>query len=70
MAFIDGHSPELLKARVNGKPGFLLFPQSEEEDEIHFTSKEALVRWTTELLALVENADHAQPFDEWLEFTS
>ena len=65
-AFIDGDQPVLLKCLVNGKPGFRLLPQGEDEDEILFESPRALVNWAMEVVILAYKHDQAQPYEEWL----
>ncbi len=68
MAFIDEEdSPVLLKARVNGKDGFLVLPQGQDEDGLYFTSVEALRGWVSGLRQVTAYPQDAQPYEEWLE---
>lgn len=68
MPFIDKQdTPELLKARVNGKDGFVVLPQGEDCDGVYFTSIDALRSWTAELAGLAAEAEHALQYEEWLD---
>jgi hypothetical protein len=62
-----GDGPLLLKCLANGKPGFKVLPCGEDEDGIIFTSFDTLFAWTQRFMEQVQNAPHAQSYDEWLE---
>lgn len=66
--FIDSiDEPMLVKASVNGKPGFMVLPTGEVSDEIVFSSEAALASWVLKLALLVADFDDAPTYEEWLE---
>ena len=68
MIWIDpGDEPVLLTTIANGKPGFNVLALGEDDDEIIFSSEEALVQWVQRLNELVKDRANAQSYDDWLE---
>lgn len=64
MTFIyDGQRPKILRAQVDGKPGYALLPDEDDhEGVIYFTSWQGgLTRWLSELALLI--GDQEPPAD-------
>lgn len=65
-------APLILRHRVNGKDGFVILPEGEDDDGIYFEDFDTLKAWIEAIagqVVTVASPDEIESYDYWAERT-